>query len=209
MWECTECVEKVEGQNYEFCWKCGAKKLTYQSAIHSPAATGCPAQALLDSSSAAPTLIDCPACRTQISNHALSCPHCGHPMKGSPESSGIASHREALEELIHPYKDAGYRVVQQTEYTITMAGPQKRLSVGTAVLLYIVFWPAGIAHTLSKWNARDDVACFRVLPGGQIEVRGDVIETGGNRSGSQMVWAMAGVVTILAIAVVAIIAVTR
>jgi hypothetical protein len=105
-------------------------------------------------------------------------------MQAESAVPGVATHREFLEEVIYPYKCAGYHVTQQTDYAITMMKPRKRLSVGLAVLLYIFFWPAGLAYTLSRWNRRDKLACFRVLPSGQVEVSGDLLGASGERSSS-------------------------
>jgi ribosomal protein L37AE/L43A len=194
MWKCAECDETVEGWNYEFCWKCGARR---------PSEFDTPPN---------PKMISCPACQAKISDQAWSCPHCGQPMK-MPATPTVTTHREALEEHIRPYMLAGYQVFQQTEYTITMVRPQKKLSVGTAVLLYVVFWPAGLAYTLSKLNVRDDVACFRVLPTGQIEINAEPLakdeEKGRDKSGINLAWVTAGIATALAVLVVLIIAATR
>ncbi|HKG21673.1 MAG TPA: zinc ribbon domain-containing protein, partial [Blastocatellia bacterium] len=153
-------------------------------------------------------LIGCPACEAQISNSAASCPRCGHPMREPSDTPSVATHREFLEELISPYKLAGYQVVQQTEYAITMVKARKRISVGIAVILYILFWPAGVAYTLSRWNNRDKVACFRVLPSGQVEISGDVVESHGER-GPGWVLPVFGLLTLLAVVAVFILARAR
>jgi hypothetical protein len=184
MWNCAKCGEAIEGREYEFCWSCGSPK-----PIHTPAGAstfGGESRLSHTQLEASPglRLISYPACDSQISSHAASCPRCGHPQKSELAAPGVATHRDFLEEVIYPYKCAGHHVTQQTEYAITMVKPEKRLSVGLAVLLYIFLWPAGVAYTLSRWNSRDKPACFRVLPSGQMEVSGDLLGAGGGRSSS-------------------------
>lgn len=208
MWKCAKCGQVIEGGEYEFCWSCGSPKPDPTPAEASSFdGVSSPSDVRLDASPGL-RLIGCPACEVQISNSAVSCPRCGHPMRAPSDTPSVATHREFLEELISPYKLAGYQVVQQTEYAITMVKARKRISVGTAVILYILFWPAGVAYTLSRWNNRDKVACFRVLPTGQVEISGDVVESHSER-GPGWVLPVFGLLTLLAVVAVFILAKAR
>lgn len=36
-----------------------------------------------------PSLIECPACKAQVSSEAVSCPHCGHPFSGTKHTAQV------------------------------------------------------------------------------------------------------------------------
>jgi hypothetical protein len=201
MWRCTRCGEEIGGQAYGFCWKCGASRQSAQSTNDLyPGNSPSPVQALFDNPVEA-QLITCPTCKAEVSSHAAACPRCGQPMRAPIIHRSAATHRQVLEEVIHPYKYAGYQVVQQTEYSITMVKHQNNFSVGTAVLLWLLFWPAGLWYTVSNRNSRDKVACFRVLPDGRVEISGDGLggPHAGKKSNSGWVWLIIGAVVFFVI----------
>ncbi len=65
---CTNCGAEIASEGQKFCEKCGTSVTVTESGE------------LKSNRERSAALIECPACKSEVSKHARKCPHCGHPL---------------------------------------------------------------------------------------------------------------------------------
>lgn len=81
-----------------------------------------------------------------------------------------------LEHAIEPYRAAGYQIVSQTGWSITLVRRGEEFSTASFILLIILFWPAAILYSASHRNRRDQSVCVRIASDGVVEEIGDTLD---------------------------------
>jgi hypothetical protein len=82
-----------------------------------------------------------------------------------------------LEHAAEPYIDAGYQIFSQTDSSLTLTRPRRRLSIIMFIVLLIVFWPAAIIYSVVSRTRRDRIVCLRITSQGYVEETGDTLES--------------------------------
>lgn len=81
-----------------------------------------------------------------------------------------------LEHAIEPYRAAGYRIISQTGWSITLIRRRAGFSGLLFILLIFVFWPAAVFYAVSNRNHQDRSVCVRIASDGVIEEIGYTID---------------------------------
>ncbi len=81
-----------------------------------------------------------------------------------------------LEQAVEPYRAAGYQIVSQTGWSITLVRRGEEFSTASFIILLIVFWPAAILYSASHRNRRDRSVCVRMASDGVVEESGDTLD---------------------------------
>jgi hypothetical protein len=78
----------------------------------------------------------------------------------------------ALEEVIEPYRRAGFVVTSQSEGAINLTLPQEKFSYLFFIITLILVWPVAVVYLISFNNQRGRNVCLRVTSQGYIEASG-------------------------------------
>ena len=78
----------------------------------------------------------------------------------------------ALENAIEPYLDAGYAIISQTDWAITLRAPARRFSWMFFLFTLIFMWPVAIIYAVWFNQHRDRTVSVRVTSEGYLEERG-------------------------------------
>lgn len=78
----------------------------------------------------------------------------------------------ALEQAIEPYRESGYRIISQTEASITLVGQHRPFSYLGFLVGLIIFWPLAVLYLASYNHSRDTSVCLRITSEGLIEASG-------------------------------------
>ena len=81
---------------------------------------------------------------------------------------------KALEQVIEPYRNAGFFITSQSDGSITLARPKAKFSYLLFVILLLV-WPLALLYLISFNNQKEKVVCLRVTSRGEIEEMGDTL----------------------------------
>lgn len=109
-----------------------------------------------------------------------------------------------LEQAIEPYRRAGFVVVSQSEWAITLALPSEKFSYALFIILLLI-WPLAVLYLISYNTQKERVVCLRITSQGYVEASGYTLEllTRGRRRRkiiSISLFALAGVIILFFLA---------
>lgn len=79
-----------------------------------------------------------------------------------------------LERAAAPYRRAGYTVISQTAWSMTLVHTRTDFSLFSYIVLLAVFWPAAIYY--SRTTRKERLACLRITSSGEVVVEGDTLD---------------------------------
>ncbi len=77
-----------------------------------------------------------------------------------------------LEQAIEPYREAGYRIISQTDSSITLIGRGRSFSYLGFLVGLLVFWPISVLYLVLYNHSSDTSVCLRITSEGMIEASG-------------------------------------
>jgi len=89
-----------------------------------------------------------------------------------------------LEHAAAPYRAAGYTVISQTAWSMTLAHTRTDFSLFSYIVLLAVFWPAAIYY--SRTTRKERLACLRITSSGEVVVEGDTLDHRSRQSGHEV-----------------------
>ena len=89
------------------------------------------------------------------------------PGDGTPNTA-----RRALEPHVGEYRRAGYTLLRQDAYTVSLAAPARRFSTGSLVFWALVFFPVAIVFAIKRASYQPPQVTLRLTPDGIVEEDG-------------------------------------
>ena len=80
--------------------------------------------------------------------------------------------RRALEPHVGEYRQAGYTLLRQDAYTVSLAAPARRFSTGTLVFWALVCFPVAIIFAVKRASYQPPRVTLRCTPDGAVEEDG-------------------------------------
>lgn len=88
-----------------------------------------------------------------------------------------------LERAAAPYRAAGYTVISQTAWSMTLAHTRRDFSLFWYIVLWGVFWPAAIYY--SRTTRKERLACLRITSSGEVVEEGATLDHRARQSGRE------------------------
>jgi len=115
----------------------------------------------------------CPNCQQKVVvTNASFCLHCGYSLRS--QNDARLAYTRLLEDAIKPYQQKGFKILHQSEMSITM-GLQKRMDGCLFVVLILIFFPGAILYAIMSY--RTETVHFRVTSQGKVETSGYRLRT--------------------------------
>jgi hypothetical protein len=92
-----------------------------------------------------------------------------------------------LERAIEPYRAAGFHVVTQSDYAITMRARSPQFSALGFFVLALFCFPLAIIYLVYYYSRKDRIVCIRLTAAGRIEESGYTLDRIG-RAQSSVNW---------------------
>ncbi len=88
-----------------------------------------------------------------------------------------------LERAAAPYRAAGYTVISQTAWSMTLVHTRTDFSLFSYIVLLAVFWPAAIYY--ARTTRKERLACLRITSSGEVVEEGDTLDHRARQSGHE------------------------
>lgn len=130
----------------------------------------------------APAILTCPNCRQNVPSNASFCLDCGFALRS--QNNATLAYTRLLEDAIKPYQLRGFKILQQSEMSITMGLP-KQMDGCLFVVLLLVFFPGAILYAIMSNRNAYETAHFRVTSQGTVEISGYKLRTKAEKQAEQ------------------------